>query len=101
MIAVKTYMVLSLLRCVFDSDGLHAVGSRGVGGDCVHHLHRLCKCMARLLSYNDDDDDGDDDGDDDDDGGGDDDDNNNNKAQNLVRGGCFKRTHAQYWFVLQ
>ena len=33
--------------------------------------------------------------------GGDDNDNNNNKAQNLVRRGYFKRTHAQYWFVLQ
>ena len=83
--------MLSFLRCVFDSDGLHAVGSRGVGGDCVHHLHRLCKCMARLLSSNDDDDDD----------GGDDNDNNNNKAQNLIRRGYFKRTHAQYWFVLQ
>ena len=55
--------------------------------------------MALLLSYNDGDDDGDDD--DDDDGGDDDDSNNNNKAQNLVRRGYFKRTHAQYWFVLQ
>lgn len=51
LLALKVYTnraprwLLSLL----DSDRLHAVGRCGVGGDCVHHIHRLCEWPFHFL----------------------------------------------------